>query len=642
MMRRLVLAAGLAAMLVTVLAVGSATALMIAPPVPVTGSATAVTTTTATLNGTVNPVGSATDYSFQYGTTTAYGQTTPAQSAGSGLVAANVASPVTGLTPGTTYHFRLVATPTAGGTAVDGSDQTFTTNGPPVVRTGAATAVAPTAATLNGTVNPAGQATTYSFQYGPTTGYGQQTPTQSAAGTADVPVSATIAGLTPGTTYHYRLTATNASGPVPGADQTFVTVGTRAASTLAVTVKPAGGDTDLGLNLSVGTDPSGTPGQALAIGEAISSQFVNQLAAFGACPAAAFNNLQGPTAANCADRSAIVGAGTLVVRNQAGADVTSDQGFLVKTAPNVIVFWWHTPAPTVGGAQGFGQVAGLVSQETGAYGPVVTYDFSGLPAGSRVKRLNLTYQRNPVTGKAPFAATACTGASQAFQARIVYLGGVPSELPATTVACALAPAPQPSKLALARATITGRVIDILAPISRRASGNVSLDLYSAGQHARWTAAINSVDGRIRDTHVLPASMANNGGTGILTIRYAGNAVTRPQVVRLRAGSVPAVLDAARPTLDAAGHLHAQGTISSQAHGVVRVQLEYYSGGQTTTLERFATVSGGAWRLDATLTAAQQAAVVARQGPVESYILFTGYFPRRMRGEMIAYQVLGAR
>jgi hypothetical protein len=186
------------------------------------------------------------------------------------------------------------------------------------------------------------------------------------------------------------------------------------------------------------------------------------------------------------------------------------------------------------------------------------------------------------------------------------------------------------------------VIDILAPISRRASGNVSLDLYSAGQHARWTAPINSVDGRIRDTHVLPASMANNGGTGILTIRYAGNAVTRPQVVRLRAGSVPAVLDATRPTLDAAGHLHAQGTISSQAHGVVRVQLEYYSGGQTTTLERYATISGGAWNLDATLTAAQQAAIAGRRGTVESYILFTGYFPRRMRGEMIAYQVLGAR
>ncbi|HEU0316391.1 MAG TPA: hypothetical protein VFR49_03620, partial [Solirubrobacteraceae bacterium] len=147
-MRRLVLAAGLAAVLLTVLAVGSATALVLAPPVPVTGSATAVTTTTATLNGTVDPVGSATDYSFQYGTTTAYGQATPTQSAGSALVAGPVSAPVTGLTPGTTYHFRLVATPTGGGTAVDGLDQTFTTNGAPVVTTGPATAIAPTAATL--------------------------------------------------------------------------------------------------------------------------------------------------------------------------------------------------------------------------------------------------------------------------------------------------------------------------------------------------------------------------------------------------------------------------------------------------------------------------------------------------------------
>jgi hypothetical protein len=75
--------------------------------------------------------------------------------------------------------------------------------------------------------------------------------------------------------------------------------------------------------------------------------------------------------------------------------------------------------------------------------------------------------------------------------------------------------------------------------------------------------------------------------------------------------------------------------------VVRVQLEYYSAGKTTTLELFATISNGTWNLDTALTADQQAAIAKRQGTVESYILFTGYLPRQMRGEMIAFQVLGA-
>jgi len=47
---------------------------------------------------------------------------------------------------------------------------------PPVASTGAATAVTASGATLNGTVNPGGDATVYSFQWGPTSGYGRETP----------------------------------------------------------------------------------------------------------------------------------------------------------------------------------------------------------------------------------------------------------------------------------------------------------------------------------------------------------------------------------------------------------------------------------------------------------------------------------
>ena len=95
--------------------------------------------------------------------------------------------------------------------------------GTPNVTTSAASSITSTSATLNGTVNPAKQSTTYSFQYGATTGYGASTAAQAVGGNGTKSVSATISGLLPSTTYHYRLIAANASGPSTGQDVTFTT-----------------------------------------------------------------------------------------------------------------------------------------------------------------------------------------------------------------------------------------------------------------------------------------------------------------------------------------------------------------------------------------------------------------------------------
>jgi phosphodiesterase/alkaline phosphatase D-like protein len=280
-MRRLKLLLGLGGLLAAAVLAPSASALPLTAPVVSTGTATTPTLTTTTVSGTVNPVGQATTYKFDYGTTTAYGHQTTAESAGSGLLDVPVTADLTGLTPATTYHFRVEATNASGPT--DGSDATFTTAGTPVVQTGAATAVTGTTATLGGTVNPSGVAATYAFEYGPTTAYGTKTTSQSAgAGTANVTASAPITGLAAGTTYHYRLVATNADTAVQGADATFVTPGASAASKLAVTVSPAGGNTDLSSTLTVGADAAGTPiGAVASITQALSSQFANQLASFG-------------------------------------------------------------------------------------------------------------------------------------------------------------------------------------------------------------------------------------------------------------------------------------------------------------------------------------------------------------------------
>jgi hypothetical protein len=96
----------------------------------------------------------------------------------------------------------------------------------PSASTGAARSVTASSATLNGTVNPNNEPTTYFFQYGPTAAYGSQTPAQgpTAAVRRNTPVSAAITGLAAGTRYHYRLVATNASGTRMGRDRTFTTL----------------------------------------------------------------------------------------------------------------------------------------------------------------------------------------------------------------------------------------------------------------------------------------------------------------------------------------------------------------------------------------------------------------------------------
>lgn len=79
-------------------------------------------------------------------------------------------------------------------------------------------------ATLNGSANPNGVATTVYFQYGTGTGYGSSTQSLNIGnGNSSVPVSINLAGLAKGTTYHYRL-VTNSGGTLTyGADQTLTT-----------------------------------------------------------------------------------------------------------------------------------------------------------------------------------------------------------------------------------------------------------------------------------------------------------------------------------------------------------------------------------------------------------------------------------
>ena len=96
----------------------------------------------------------------------------------------------------------------------------------PVLETNAATGVVAGGATLNGTVNPESQATTYHFEYGKTTSYGTSVPIPSGNagyGTSAVKESNAITNLEPSTTYHFRVVATSVLGNVYGADKSFTT-----------------------------------------------------------------------------------------------------------------------------------------------------------------------------------------------------------------------------------------------------------------------------------------------------------------------------------------------------------------------------------------------------------------------------------
>ncbi len=197
-------------------------------------AATNIASTTATINGDINTNGEVVEVYIEWGLTTSYGGygipagLNQSQPKIRSLSLAPLNAPITGLTPNTTYHYRFLGFPSTSSQAtLYGTDMTFTTLPlAPAVVTTAATAVTAAAATLNGTVNPNAGTATVTIEWGLTTAYGNTVAATpgSVTGTTVNNVSAAISGLTPYTTYHYRVVATNAGGTTNGNDMTFITV----------------------------------------------------------------------------------------------------------------------------------------------------------------------------------------------------------------------------------------------------------------------------------------------------------------------------------------------------------------------------------------------------------------------------------
>ena len=220
-----------------------------------TGPAEAVTASAAKLAGSLAPEGTDAHYYFQYGTSKSYGSTSPALpgvDAGTGgpgceppggpkcaPVAAE--AQLGSLAANTRYHYRLVAVDEFGTTT--GEDREFKTLGPPRIRAQAEVSssgrAGQTAATLQAQIDPDGSETTYRFEYGETTSYGTSVPVPDghiASGEEFVSVpAAELTGLKTGTTYHYRVLATNLYGTTTGPDEQFAT-------TTAALVEPSVSD----------------------------------------------------------------------------------------------------------------------------------------------------------------------------------------------------------------------------------------------------------------------------------------------------------------------------------------------------------------------------------------------------------------
>jgi sugar lactone lactonase YvrE len=213
----------------------------VALPDATTEPATSVAKQSATLNGQVDPAGAGdiTDCHFQYtdeATFQAQGYT------GASTIACDQATPIssatavtagpTGLNPGTTYHFRLLAANANGENRA--GDQTFTTELAVNLTIAEANPVAATTATLNGHVdsNGGGDITDCHFEYTDDASFQSNgfAGAQSAPCTPATPissptdVSAKIFGLSAATTYHVRLVATNGDGTTATGDQPFTTI----------------------------------------------------------------------------------------------------------------------------------------------------------------------------------------------------------------------------------------------------------------------------------------------------------------------------------------------------------------------------------------------------------------------------------
>jgi hypothetical protein len=209
--------------------------LSVAPRIVGEPSVEFVRASSAVVFDEVNPENVSTNYSFIYGPCPSglkgCTQSSVSQSEASGVYGlVGTTEELTGLQPGTTYHYALLAKNEAG-QVTQGPEGTFTTGAAPLpsATTTAASQITSTGAVIAGIVDPNGQTASYALELGvysgASTSYGVVASASIAAGKTPVAEQVALNGLQAGTTYAYRIKITNPYGEATGTTVTFTTAG---------------------------------------------------------------------------------------------------------------------------------------------------------------------------------------------------------------------------------------------------------------------------------------------------------------------------------------------------------------------------------------------------------------------------------
>jgi hypothetical protein len=233
-------------LLVAILVLSPTAALASPPETPETKLPTAVTGTTATLNGVLDPKapGEAGTYEFRFraSATECEGEgerhTPEPPAAASGNAEEHASAEATGLLPSTQYTFCLF-TENGAAEASEGAPVTFTTSATaPIVGEETVGVIGTAEAAVGAKIDAGGLPTEYRIEYGTSVAYGASTAeTSIGAPRSAVAVQKSLSGLQPGTLYHFRFAAANSLGISRGGDETF---GTARASTAAGSSLPDG------------------------------------------------------------------------------------------------------------------------------------------------------------------------------------------------------------------------------------------------------------------------------------------------------------------------------------------------------------------------------------------------------------------
>jgi hypothetical protein len=203
------------------------------PETPEPKPASPVTPSTAVLNGVLNPnaAGQPDTYEFIYRESATECQGEGDKSTLAGTSAGELAEPVSAeireLAFHTQYTFCLLARNDAGETAISGPRTLATLAAAPAINGAYSSNETATAIDLAASINPDGATTAYRIEYGISTSYGTSIPAppeEVAIGGGDTAVAILqhLTGLSPNTTYHWRIVATNAAGTTDGLDHSFI------------------------------------------------------------------------------------------------------------------------------------------------------------------------------------------------------------------------------------------------------------------------------------------------------------------------------------------------------------------------------------------------------------------------------------